>query len=90
MSLTLSPNQAFGEEWSARFGDIMKPCHRHDVKLGLEAAPVRAALSSLLGALQPALTARLGEGAKLHELAALVSLPGAARQPVHPMPNPNP
>ena len=41
MSLTLSPNPAFGEEWSARFGDIMKPCHRHDVKLGLEAAPVR-------------------------------------------------
>ena len=41
MSLTLSPNQAFGEEWSARFGDIMKPCNRHDVKLGLEAAPVR-------------------------------------------------
>jgi hypothetical protein len=113
-------HEAFGEEWSARFGEIMKPCHRHDVKLGLEAPPVceeapttlapvlnasasaspnpnpnsnptqphpnqvRAALASLLGALQPALTARLGEGSRLHELAALVSLPGAARQPVHP------
>ena len=77
-------HEPFGAEWSARFGDIMKPCHRHDVKLGLEAPPVRAALASLLGALQPALAARLGEGCKLHELAALVSLPGAARQPVHP------
>ena len=45
-------HEPFGAEWSARFGDIMKPCHRHDVKLGLEAPPVRAALASLLGALQ--------------------------------------
>jgi len=77
-------HEEFGEEWHARFGDIMKPCHRHDVKLGLVSPPVREALSMLLGALQPALTARLGAGAQLHELAALVSLPGAARQPVHP------
>ena len=45
---------------------------------------VREALSALIGALQPALCARLGADAQLHELAALVSLPGAARQPVHP------
>lgn len=36
--------EEFGEEWHARFGDIMKPCHRHDVKLGLDAPPVREAL----------------------------------------------
>ena len=36
-----SEHEAFGEEWGARFGDIMKPCHRHDVKLGLEAPAVR-------------------------------------------------
>ena len=45
-------HEPFGAEWSACFGDIMKPCHRHDIKLGLEAPPVRAALASLLGALQ--------------------------------------
>ena len=34
-------HEPFGTEWNARFGDIMKPCHRHDVKLGLEAPAVR-------------------------------------------------
>ena len=79
-----SEHPEFGEEWHISFGDIMNPRNRHDLKLSPEAAPVRTALSELLTTLQPALAASLGADAQLHELAALVSLPGAARQPVHP------
>jgi len=77
-------NEIDSEQWQSRFGDIMSPRNRHDVKLSLEAPPVRAALASLLGTLEPALSASLGEDALLHELAALISLPGARRQPIHP------
>ena len=72
------------EEWQDSFGDIMNPRNRHDLKLSPEAPPVREALSALLSTLEPAIAASLGEDAQLHELAALVSLPGSARQPVHP------
>ena len=74
----------FDEEWQNSFGDIMNARNRHDLKLGPDAPPVRKALSALLGTLEPAIATSLGEDAQLHELAALVSLPGSARQPVHP------
>lgn len=76
-------HEEFSDEWRARFGDIMSPARRHDVKLRPEAPPVRAALAAMLGALRPSIAARLGADAQLYELAALVSMPGAARQPVH-------
>ena len=71
----------FGEEWQSSFGDIMNPRNRHDLKLSPEAPAVREALSALLSTLEPAIATSLGEDAQLHELAALVSLPGSARQP---------
>eukprot|EP00614_Pseudopedinella_elastica_P002329 CAMPEP_0172588946 /NCGR_PEP_ID=MMETSP1068-20121228/7769_1 /TAXON_ID=35684 /ORGANISM="Pseudopedinella elastica, Strain CCMP716" /LENGTH=277 /DNA_ID=CAMNT_0013384421 /DNA_START=183 /DNA_END=1017 /DNA_ORIENTATION=- len=74
----------FEEQWKRHFGDIKSPANRHDLKLSLEMPPVRAALKALLQVLQPTLAAVLGEDAHLYELAALVSLPGAERQPVHP------
>lgn len=76
--------EPFSEEWRRSFGEIMHPRNRHDLKLSPEAPPVREALSALLSTLEPAIAASLGEDAQLHELAALVSLPGSARQPVHP------
>ncbi|KAJ1486375.1 hypothetical protein T484DRAFT_1654906 [Baffinella frigidus] len=77
-------DQDFGEQWQSRFGNVLSRNFRHDLKLGLEAPPVRAALTALLSSLQPAIAESLGEDAQLYELAALVSLPGAVRQPVHP------
>jgi hypothetical protein len=35
-------NEIDSEQWQSRFGDIMSPRNRHDVKLSLEAPPVRA------------------------------------------------
>jgi len=74
----------FGPQWQRRFGNVLGRNHRHDMKLHLGAPPVRAALACLLGTLQPAIARQLGDDAELYELAALISLPGAARQPVHP------
>jgi ectoine hydroxylase-related dioxygenase (phytanoyl-CoA dioxygenase family) len=73
----------YGGEWCARFGDVMSPTNRHDVKLNVDAPQVRAGLAEVLSALEPTITASLGVDAYLYELAALVSLPGASRQPVH-------
>ena len=56
---------------------------RHDVKLDLSDATVRAALAALLSTIEPAIAAKLGDDALLYELAALVSLPGSRRQIVH-------
>ena len=79
-----SEHPELGEEWRSSFSDIMNPRNRYDLKLTLDAPPVRTALAALLTTLQPAIAASLGEDCSLHELAALVSLPGSARQPVHP------
>jgi len=79
-----SEHEQFDDEWQNRFGNVLSRACRHDVKLGLQSPPVRAALASLLTTLQPAICRCLGENAELYELAALISLPGAARQPVHP------
>ena len=68
---------------SRHFGNVLVRANRYDLKLPLE-PPVRAALSEALGALGPTLGAFLGSDAELYELAALVSDPGAPRQPVHP------
>ena len=73
----------YGAEWQTRFGNVLSRANRHDVKLGLEAPPVRAALAALLSTLTPSIADILGEDAQLYELAALISLPGAVRQPVH-------
>ena len=74
----------FGEQWCTRFGNVLSRPNRHDLMLELDAPPVRAALAQLLSALHPAISRRLGADAELYELAALISNPGAARQPVHP------
>ena len=74
----------FGDAWQERFGNVLSRPNRHDVKLSLESPLVRAALASLLSTLEPTIARTLGDDAELYELAALVSLPGAARQPVHP------
>ena len=74
----------YGDAWQARFGNVLSRPNRHDVKLSLESPLVRAALTSLLSTLEPAIARTLGADAELYELAALVSLPGASRQPVHP------
>lgn len=74
----------FGDKWCARFGNVLSRPNRHDLMLELDAPPVRAALSQLLIALHPVIARRLGADAELYELAALISLPGSARQPVHP------
>lgn len=79
-----SGHDEFGEEWCARFGNVLSRPNRHDLMLELDAPPVRVALSQLLSALHPVITRRLGADAELYELAALISLPGSARQPVHP------
>ena len=73
-----------GDKWCARFGNVLSRPNRHDLMLELDAPPVRAALSQLLIALHPVIARRLGADAELYELAALISLPGSARQPVHP------
>ena len=59
------------------------PYHRYDVKLKLD-PPVEAALLPMVSRLQPTLKEVLGDDAELFELAALVSDPGAPRQPMHP------
>jgi len=74
----------FGAQWQAHFAAVRQQTNRHDIKLDLEAPPVRTALNALLTSLQPAIADILGEDAQLYELASLVSLPGAVRQPVHP------
>ena len=76
-------HEEFGEAWQARFGDVLKGRNRHDVKLSLGTPQVRTALSTLLSTLGPAIAASLGDDALLYELAALISLPGSRRQPVH-------
>ena len=73
----------FGEEWKRRFGDVKSPSCRHDLKLSPKSPPVRAALAALLSTLQPAIAKSLGDDAQLYELAAMISLPGSARQAVH-------
>jgi len=74
----------FGALWCTRFGNVLSRPNRHDLMLGLDAPPVRAALAQLLSTLSPAISHRLGADAQLYELAALISLPGASRQPIHP------
>ena len=74
----------FGAQWQLHFASVRQQTNRHDIKLDLEAPPVRAALTAMLSSLQPAIADILGEDAQLYELASLVSLPGAVRQPVHP------
>ena len=63
------------------FAEVLTPSTglRHDLKLELSPA-VREALGEALGALGPLLAALLGEDARLWELAALTSEPGAVRQ----------
>ena len=68
---------------SSTSAQVLTPHNRCDHKLSL-AAPVRAALSESLDALQPVIAAVLGTGACLWELAALSSTPGAPRQQIHP------
>eukprot|EP00288_Rhodomonas_lens_P013143 CAMPEP_0177695724 /NCGR_PEP_ID=MMETSP0484_2-20121128/3607_1 /TAXON_ID=354590 /ORGANISM="Rhodomonas lens, Strain RHODO" /LENGTH=421 /DNA_ID=CAMNT_0019206663 /DNA_START=176 /DNA_END=1438 /DNA_ORIENTATION=- len=77
-------HEEFGEEWQTRFGNVLSRPNRHDIKLSLEAPPVRAALTALLSTLEDVVSDRLGEDALLYELGALISFPGAKRQPVHP------
>jgi hypothetical protein len=70
---------------AAYFGDILVRAHRHDLKLSLQAPPVRAALKEAALSLRPLVAGMLAdENAELFELAALVSDPGAPRQPIHP------
>ena len=76
-------HEEFGDEWQAQFGNVLSGHCRHDVKLDLSDATVRAALAALLGTIEPAIAAILGDDALLYELAALVSLPGSRRQIVH-------
>jgi cation transport regulator ChaB len=68
----------------AQFGNVLSRANRYDFKLSLEAPPVRAAVTAMLDTLQTVIADSLGEDALLYELGALISLPGAARQPVHP------
>lgn len=74
----------FGTEWQRHFGNVLSRPNRHDLKLSLADVRVRAALTALLEALEPAITNRLGGDAQLYELGALISGPGASGQPVHP------
>ena len=76
-------HEEFGDEWQAQFGNVLSGHCRHDVKLDLSDATVRAALAALLSTIEPAIAAKLGDDALLYELAALVSLPGSRRQIVH-------
>lgn len=70
--------------WETHFGNVLSRSNRYDIKLSLKAPPVRDALECMLKTLEPIIARSLGEDAELYELAALISLPGAARQPVHP------
>lgn len=74
----------FDDQYYSKFGNVLSRRNRFDLKLSLKAQPVRAALRAVLETLQKPLALQLGDDAELYELAALVSLPGAARQPVHP------
>lgn len=65
------------------FGNVLVRNNRYDVKLKLD-PPVEAALLPMVSRLRPALNDLLGDDAELFELAALVSDPGAPRQPMHP------
>lgn len=74
-------------EEHAHFGDVLSRHCRYDLKLRIEAEPVRATLRQLfagLSVLSGTLQALLGSDAELDELACMVSEPGARRQPVHP------
>ena len=70
-------------EESRRFGDVLARTKRFDLKLDLD-PPVQEALAEALVPLTPLVAAKLGEDAELFELSALISDPGAPRQPIHP------
>jgi len=65
------------------FGAVLCRNNRYDLKLALE-PPVEAALVPVIEQLRPMLCEVLGDDAELFELAALISDPGAPRQPLHP------
>ena len=75
-------NENMAEE-TKRFGDVLARTRRFDLKLNLD-PPVKQALEEVLVPLTPLVADKLGEDAELFELAALVSDPGAPRQPAHP------
>lgn len=73
-------------EEAVNFGAVLCKHRRFDLKLSPGMPPVDAALRALLAQprVRQALAQVLGEDAELYELAAMVSDPGARRQPVHP------
>jgi len=68
---------------SQLFGSVLSRANRFD--LLLPCAPlVKAALAEALTPLAGVISSAVGEDAELFELAALISDPGAPRQPAHP------
>ena len=50
-------HEEFGDEWQAQFGNVLSGHCRHDVKLDLSDANVRAALAALLSTIEPTIAA---------------------------------
>jgi ectoine hydroxylase-related dioxygenase (phytanoyl-CoA dioxygenase family) len=74
-----------GEDWRLYFADVLLKSSRCDLLLPLNKGMQRA-LQELLknSKLANVLVSTIGEDATLYELSALISEPGAPRQPVHP------
>ena len=72
------------EVLAENFGDVLCGKNRRDLKLDLSNPQVECACSEVLSVLQPTLASCLGEDSELYELAALISDPQSASQPLHP------
>ena len=75
-----------GEDWRLYFADVLLKSNRCDLLLPLKEGGMQKALRELLqnSKLANVIVSTIGEDATLYELAALISEPGAPRQPVHP------
>ena len=69
------------ERW---FGAVRDRRNRYDMRLGIAAPPVRAALRSLCSSISPVLEELVTLDALVVELSSLIAEPGAIRQPWHP------
>jgi len=68
----------------SRFGAVLSRTNRYDLLMPLDEPIVRQALAQAIEPLRDVLERSLGADAELFELSALVSDPGAPRQPLHP------